>query len=89
MRAAERAAEALIRNPYKSDRAIALEIGVGVMTVRRARTRMINSNSAPAEYDNKRLCSNGMTRRMPKKNCGLIRSWPRCLPLSRGFPFGQ
>jgi hypothetical protein len=54
-----RAAYALLKNPEKSNRAIAMEIGVSEPTVRRART------ASPDAVDAKRVGLDGKARRQP------------------------
>lgn len=58
----ERAAYALLKNPGKSDRAIAAEIGVGKSTVSRAR-----KTSGPPGPVEKRVGRDGRARRLPRK----------------------
>jgi hypothetical protein len=58
---AERAAEAIKANPEKSDRAIAVDIGVSPMTVNRARA------TVPDVTVEERTGLDGKTRRMPQK----------------------
>jgi hypothetical protein len=59
-----RAAEAIARNPEKSDRAIADEIGVSQPTVSRARKRTDTDVSVP------RTGKDGKTRKMPQPRAG-------------------
>jgi transposase len=58
--AGTRAAAAVAKNPTKSDRAIAEEIGVSHGTVSRARAFVSH------ETDDKRTGRDGRTRKMPK-----------------------
>jgi hypothetical protein len=57
-----RAAEAIAANPEKSDRAIAKEIGVGDMTVGRARNQLQHDVAV-----DERIGLDGKTRSMPTK----------------------
>jgi hypothetical protein len=59
--ARERAAQAIAANPEKSDRAIAAEIGVGAMTVNRARA------TVPDGTVDERVGLDGKTRRLPQR----------------------
>jgi hypothetical protein len=66
MSKAKRAAEAIAANPQMSDRAIAEELGVGVMTVGRARKK---STVPHGTVDTEpRVGLDGKTRRMPTRD---------------------
>jgi transposase-like protein len=62
MSAGKAAAEAIKRNPEKSDRAIAAEIGIGPETVRRARISTASNGAVE-----KRVGRDGRQRKMPIK----------------------
>jgi hypothetical protein len=61
MPASKRAEEAVAANPNKSDRAIAEEIGVGRMTVSRAR----KAATVPCGTVEKRTGKDGKARKVP------------------------
>ena len=60
---AQRAADAIAKNPTKSNRAIADELGVSDMTVGRARKK----STATGVAVDRRTGKDGKTRKMPKK----------------------
>ena len=62
MSKAKRAAEAIAANPQKSDRAIAEDLGVGTMTVNRARKSTVPHGTVD---DEPRVGLDGKQRRMP------------------------
>lgn len=66
--AGARAAAAVAANPEKSDRAIAVEIGVGNKTVSRARATVSRDTvETPAAEPAKRVGRDGKARSMPKR----------------------
>src|SRR5262245_14756583 len=62
--ASTRAREAIAKNPEKSDRALAADLGIGKDSVRRARDKL---TGAHAPVDEKRIGRDGKARRMPRR----------------------